>query len=407
MTPTDRRSFLRTSLGGATALALASELDLAAALFRANAPVSVALVGCGRQGREMLAELAKMENVTVVAVCDTVESRLSSGQRRVRDAKGYATVKELLAGEPGVDAILVATPTHTHREVAEAALAAGKHVYCESPLASTIDDAKAIVRAARASGKVFQTGMLGRVNPIYKLAHKFWKTGSIRNAVALRAQSHDKTSWRVGSDPALNWRLDPSVSLGLIGELGTQQLDVYHWFLEAYPTSVSGRGAIMLHDDGREVHDTVAATFGFESGLTLQYSASIANSFESTYELIEGSMGTMKLAWSWGWLFKEADAATQGWEVYANRQQFHNDEGITLIADATKLAAQDKLKDGVGLPYPPIYYGLESFLKSVTEGAEVQCSAEEGLRAAAVAIVAKRAIDSGDQLTIEPGLFEV
>jgi hypothetical protein len=50
-------------------------------------------------------------------------------------------------------------------------------------------------------------------------------------------------------------------------------------------------------------------------------------------------------------MFKEADAPTQGWEVYANRQQFHNDEGITLIAGATKLAEQGKLKEGVGLPH--------------------------------------------------------
>ena len=68
-----------------------------------------------------------------------------------------------------------------------------------------------------------------------------------------------------------------------------------------------------------------------------------------------GSNASIKLAWTAGWMFKEADAPTQGWEVYANRQQYFNDEGITLIADATKLASQGKLKEGIGLQNDSIY----------------------------------------------------
>ena len=92
--------------------------------------------------------------------------------------------------------------------------------------------------------------------------------------------------------------------------------------------------------------------------------------------------------------------------MYANREQFHDEQGITLIADATKLAAQDKLKEGVGLPHPPLYYALVDFLKSVSEGAPVVCSAEEGLRAASVAIHAARAIASSETVTIDPATFK-
>jgi hypothetical protein len=90
----------------------------------------------------------------------------------------------------------------------------------------------------------------------------------------------------------------------------------------------------------------------FDDG-RLDYNATLANSYEGMHELFRGTNASIKLAWSHGWMFKEADAPTQGWEVYANRQQFHNDEGITLIAGATKLAEQGKLKEGVGLPYTP------------------------------------------------------
>jgi predicted dehydrogenase len=368
-------------------------------------------VGCGRQGRAILAELAKMENVDVVAVCDPVDTRRDSARRRARGSEAYESLAQAFERHPEIGAVVVATPSHLHRAPAVEALEAGRHVYCEAPLATTVEDARAIVRAARASEGVFVTGMLGRVNPIYNLAYKFWRTGSIRDAATLRAQYHKKTSLRTRvSDPAdeaaLNWKLDPAVSLGLAGEFGTHQFDVYHWFLGEYPSAVEGRGRLVLHDDGREMPDTERCLVEFPGGHELEYSATLANSYNNDFELLAGTMGSIKLAWSWGWLFKEADAPTQGWEVYANRQQFHNEEGITLIADATKLAAQDKLKEGVGLPEPPLYYGLENFLAAATGGTEVVCTAEEGLRAAVVAIHARQAIASGERREIDPALYE-
>ena len=402
MTDPRRRAFLRSTAGMAGALALSSELELAsAAPYRPRAELVVALAGCGRQGRSILAELAKFENVRVAAVC---------GKRRAQGSEAYASLGEALAAHADVNAVVVATPSHLHRAPAVEALEAGKHVYCEAPLATTIEDARAIVSAAKNSRATFVTGMLGRVNPIYNLAYKFWRTGSIRTAAALRAQYHKKTSLRTpvrnpADEQALNWKLDPEVSLGLAGEFGTHQFDVYNWFLGEYPTAVSGSGRIALHDDGREMPDSELLRLEFPSGLVLDYSATLANSYENDFELLNGTMGSIKLAWSWGWLFKEADAPTQGWEVYANRQQFHNEEGITLIADATKLAAQDKLKEGVGLPEPPLYYGIENFLAAV-DGGEVACSAEEGLKAAVIAMHARKAITTAARVEIDPALYE-
>ena len=99
-------------------------------------------------------------------------------------------------------------------------------------------------------------------------------------------------------------------------------------------------------------------------------------------------------------MFKEADAATQGWEVYANRQRFFNDEGITLIADATKLASQNKLKDGIGLPNDSLHYGVADFLLSCSEQQKVKTGVGEGLRATAVGIAAQRAIVEGGVIEI-------
>ncbi len=411
MSPTDRRSFLQGAAGAAVAFSLSPEALARRLAVPSDGPVAIGVVGAGRQGRAILAELVKIEAARVVALCDVDPSRLRSGLRRAKGAKGYADHRAMLREEADLAAVIVATPTHRHREVAVDALAAGKHVYCEAPLASTREDALAIVAAARAAGTVCQAGLLARSNPIYDLARSFYRSGALREDVLMRAQSFQKTSWRTPApDPALerdrNWRIDPEVTLGLVGELGTHQFDALQWFRGTYPVSVRGGSGLFVYRDGRETPDTEWCEFRFPDGTALQWQGTLGNSYGGTYEVLVGSMASMKLAWTHGWMFKEADAPTQGWEVYANRETFFTDEGITLIADATKLAKQGKLKEGVGLPETPLHYGLVDFLASVTQGTPVRTSAAEGMRASVIAILAHRAITSGETIEIAPELLE-
>ena len=180
-------------------------------------------------------------------------------------------------------------------------------------------------------------------------------------------------------------------------------MDVMHWFRGEYPVRVSGRGAIRLHQDGRTLADTVELDFVFKDGVSFRYDATLASSHGGTFEVVRGVNGTIRLAWSHAWLFKEADAPTQGWEVYATRQQVLDDEGIVLIANATQLAAQGQLQSGAGLPHPPVYYALVDFVKSVNEGAPVACSMAEGSRATQVAILANQAVVRGGSVEIAVG----
>lgn len=403
MSPSDRRTFLHQAAGALSAVALVPGLAPLAWPAGRKA-VGVGVVGVGRQGRAILGELAKLEGVSVLGICDVDESRLTAGLRRVRGAEGFADHRRLLEHR-GVEALIVATPTHLHREIVLDALAAKKHVYCEAPLAATLEDSRAIARAARAAGTTFQVGLLGRTNPIYDLARSFYRAGALREAVALSAQDCQKNSWRTPvSDPAQdrarNWRLDPEVSLGLPGESGTHQFDVFHWFRGDYPLSVRAGGGVFVHADGRRVADTAHCTLRFPGGVNLAWEATLGSSYGGTYELLRGAMGSMKLAWTHGWMFKEADAPTQGWEVYANRETFFNDQGITLIADATQLASQGKLKEGVGLPEPSLYYALAAFARSIAGGAAPECGAEVGHRATAVGILAARALVTGEEVPI-------
>ena len=409
MTDHTRREFLIHSAGVLGAMAILP--DLSAAALRTLTPVELGLIGVGRQGRAIIVELQKLDNVTIGAICDSDESRLNAATRRAPNAQAYPDYRRLL-DDKSIRGVIIATPTHLHTQIALDALAAGKHVYCEAPLAHTIDDCKRIAGAAATAKTVFAVGLEGRSNPVYQLARTFYRSDSVRDPVTIEAQHYQKTSWRFSAsspdrDREVNWRLDPEVSLGLPGELGVHQFDVFHWYTDKYPESVSGHGSVRAYDDGRTVADTAHCDLVLPSGLLARWSGSLANSHAGRYELFRGVNAAIKLAWSHGWMFKEADAPTQGWEVYANRQQFHNDEGITLIAGATKLAEQGKLKEGIGLPHPSLYYALADFVRAVAGEGAVGCDAAAGARSTMVAIWAAHAVAQGKAITIDPASLKV
>jgi len=403
MTDQTRREFLVQGAGALSAISLLPESVLAAPRRRGQ-PRKLGIIGVGRQGRAIIAELQKLDAVQVGAVCDVIPARVNTAIERAPGAEGFAEHGALLE-RADIEAVVVATPTHLHRDIVVEALSAGRHVYCESPLASTVEGCQAIATAAAGASGICHVGFQGRSNPLYKRTRTLIRAGSLRDIVALYAQYHHKTSWRFpGSTPELeraaNWRLDPEVTTGLAGEVGAQQFDVMHWLRNSYPVSVDGVGSIRHHRDDRTVHDTIEARLRWEDGVALDYRASLGTSFGRQHEILHGSNGTVRLAWSNGVLFREADAPTEGWEVYANRQQFHSQEGVALVADATRLAAQGRLQEGIGLEHPPLYYALADFVRSFHEGADVACTAEEGMRATTVGILTYRAIMEGVSVEI-------
>ena len=399
-----RRRFITQTAGALAGVALAPELSFALPRYLGE-PRKLALIGAGRQGRAILDELHKIDAVVVAAVCDVVPARLNAASERLNRAEPFVDYRELLAKRTDIDAVIVTTSTHTHKEIAIAALNAGKHVYCEAPLAHTVEDARALAHAASLAKTVFQTGLLARTNPIYQRARSLVRSDSVRDVISIHAQNNRKTSWRFPSpdsaaDRHVNWRLNPRLSIGLAGELGTHQFDVASWLRGKYPVRVTGFGAIRSNDDGREVHDTINVQLQWDDDVVMTYNATLGNSYGGAFEVVSGTNAAIRLAQTHGWMFKEADAATQGWEVYATRQQFYRDEGIVLVADATKLAAQGRLQEGAGLEHPPLYYALASFVRSVIEGAPVACTAADGERATIVGILAHRATVSGERVEI-------
>jgi len=421
----DRRRFV-VGAGSLAALGLffggstvyAEEFTPAGTPGKANvAPVGCAVIGLGEQGRAVLTSLSHAAGANVVRICDTYEGIHNRASELAPKATVGTDAAEVFA-DPAVQAVWICTPTHQHKDLVLAALKAGKHVYCEAPIAHTIDDARAIAQAAQAAqaakGQIFHSGLQSRTNPQHLHVLKFIRTGALGTVAMGRAHWHKRTSWRraAANDErarALNWRLKRETSLGLVGEIGIHQLDVALWFLKALPTAVSGNGAVRAWKDGRDVPDTVQALLEFPDGLNLNYDATLANSFDGFAETFLGTEAAIMLRDHRAWMFKEADATALGWEVYAYRDKIGDDTGIALVADATKILAAGK-KPGENREVDPSRTALvtaaEAFLESIrAKKGESTCDALTGFQATVVAITANQAITEGKRIAFTPEMF--
>lgn len=443
----NRREFLKggsfatlmTLLGGVEIL---SRAPARAADLETLVPfqVNCGVIGLGTWGREILATLARLKTAQVSAICDTYPASIRRASNAAPNAKGADDYRKILEDKE-VRAVIVATPTHQHKEIVLAALQAGKHVYCEAPLANNIDDAKAIARAAKAAGKqVFQAGLQTRSDPQRRFLLDFIRAGAYGKPIKARAQWHKKQSWRLASpnpdrEREINWRLNKEVSLGLAGEMGIHQIDAASWFFNAQPVAITGFGSIIHWKDGRDVADSVQAVFEYPGGATLGYESTLANSFDGDYEAYYGTDAAIMVRGPKAWMFKEVDAPLLGWEVYARKDTFYKETGISLIANATKLTnLQEKATDEAAYTSAPLFFALEAFLNNVnTVGSAVEDYAAtldindkaalekylaglalspaagyaDGYAATVIAIKASEAVGKGGKVAVEKGMLEL
>jgi predicted dehydrogenase len=378
-------------------------------------PVRCGVIGCGVWGREVLKTLARLPNAPVPGICDTYEPFLRRAAEAAPKAEKFSDYRKLLE-QKEVQAVLIATPTPLHREMAVAALQSGKHVYCEAPLATTVEDVTAIAKAAKTAGKqIFQCGLLLRSSPIHKHVVEFVRTGALGKNALARAQWHKKQSWRRASpnperEQALNWHLNQATSIGLIGELGIHPLDTASWFFKHLPVAVTGFGSIMMWNDGRDVADTVQAVVEFPGNLRMVYDATLANSFDSNYEIYHGTDSAIVIRENRAWLIKETDAPLLGWEVYARKEEFApgKESGIALVANATRLLAQGKEPaEAAADSETPLYYALEELVENINENKSPSSGYLAGLEATVTAIKANEAIAKNQKVIFQKEWFDL
>jgi len=335
-------------------------------------PINCAVIGCGQWGREILSNLSRVPHSQIMAICDSYPAYLKRASSAAPTAKKVEDYRQILS-DKDIHAVIIATPTHLHKQLVIEALQAGKHVYCEAPLAHTVEDALAIAKAAKNAKKsYFQSGLQQRSDPEIIHILNFVRAGAAGTAFLTRSQYHKKNSWRRSSpnpqfEEALNWRLRKASSAGLAAEIGIHSIDAAGWFMNRRPTAVTGFGSTILWtNDDREIPDTIQTVIEYPRGARMVYDATLANSFDAEYDMYYGTDATVMLRDRRGWMFKEVDSPLLGWEVYARKETFFKEVGIVLAANATKLAAQgdNPVMDTQVAKQGSLYYALEAFVRN-------------------------------------------
>lgn len=411
-----RRDFLKGSAATVTAASVGL-LGTAVAQESDVKPdrVVCAFIGTGSQGSMLLGKAMRVPGVRMAGICDIYPPHLKRGLDIARTARGYEDYRWMLERKD-VEAVFIATPLYLHAQMANDAMQAGKHVFCEKMMAYSVDQAKSMARTSRSTGKILQIGHQRRHNQLYNHAYKLIQEGVLGQITHVRAVWNRNGSWRRAVpepkyERLLNWRLYSEYSQGLMAELASHQLHVANWFLDALPISVMGMGGVDYWKDGRDVYDNVNVLFEYPEAVKVYYQSLTTNQFDGYYEQFMGDKGTLVISTDYARLYQEPRVEDIAWASMAHREKIGGKDAIILDADVTTKLRQESSEgehiETEGARKDDYLNEIESFIQSVREGTPCICDAEEGLRSAVTCIVANEAMAKQKKLTYKADMFKI
>ncbi len=222
--------------------------------------VGFGVIGTGIVGGAWHAHVyARMPEAKLVAVCDLNEERASDTGKKYNVASVYTDYHKLLEN-PEIKAVSIATPDFAHREIAVAAAEAGKHILVEKPLATTVEDAEAIIAAAKKAGVKLMVDFHNRLSPPFVNAKESIQKKEIGKPTYIYAKLSNTT---FVATQMLPWASKSSA----LWFLASHMTDMAHWLLEDEPRrvyAVSRSG--ILKSMGVDTQDFSIAIVEFKGG---------------------------------------------------------------------------------------------------------------------------------------------
>jgi len=256
----------RRELIGGSAAALAAA---------AEAPKTLrwGVIGTGSRSRMHFPAIRSFPEMDIVAACDVDAGRLKTGVERIgRPVPAFSEYAQLLA-HPNVNAVLVTTPNLFHEEMVLAALAAGKHVLCEKPLATTLRSAEAVRKAAEGAKQTVLFGLQLRYAHRYGDLVKTVRSGRIGtpkyvSLIEFRGDWNRNNVW-LYRDPKtgkeMNWRFSQAASGGTLNEKYCHYFDIVNWIMGSVPRRILATGGLN-HYPMRETWDHATVSLEYPGG---------------------------------------------------------------------------------------------------------------------------------------------
>lgn len=270
----NRRAFIKGAAVLGTGVWLGISRGFAAGRS-ANDRLNIGIIGVGNRAA---ANISGVESENIVALCDIDEGFLRSAAEDYPKAKTYTDFRKLLE-QPDLDAVVISTADHTHAVATLSALESGKHVYCEKPLTHTVQEARAVARAAakhklatqmgtqihatsnyRRVVELIQSGAIGTVTEAHAFTHKSWGGAAGTSRPVAPQPKHIHFDLWLGPAPVrpyhsqylpVNWRRWWDFGGGTLGDMGCHFLDLVHWALGL-------RHPISIHAEGPPPHPDTA-----------------------------------------------------------------------------------------------------------------------------------------------------
>jgi predicted dehydrogenase len=345
--------------------------------------IKLGVIGCGAIAqRRHLPEAVANPDVTVVAVADPKPGRAKEIGDKFGARFAFEDWRKVIDAD--VDAVAVCTPNAMHAEHTLAALAAGKHVLVEKPMATTLADAQAMVAAADKSGKFLMVGQNQRLMGAHVKAKQILDRGELGRVLAFRtAFKHPgPDGWSV--DGAASWFFKPEQAvMGVTGDLGVHKIDLMRWMLGQEITEIGGQiatvdkidpatGQLIALDDNAFL---TCRTSGGAVGAILISWTNYGRGFEDNWTVLYCERGVLSIG------------NTPGYGVVVNYrnggQELHK---VGEIASNTNQV-------GSGI--------MDMFVTSIKTGTPPAIDGREGLASVKVILTAMRAAKEGRTLKVE------
>ena len=438
----NRREFIKTGAAVGTGI-IFSPMIITQARANDSNDLNIALLGTGSQGQVLMNACLKIPNIRFKAVCDIwTEYNQKRAYRLLKkyghELNSYVNYQDMLANEKDLDAVLVATPDFWHAPHAVACMEAGADVYCEKEMSNTLEGAKKIVMAARRTGKVVQIGHQRRSNPRY--LHSYQTL--IKEASLLGRITTVNGQWNRSVQPDLgwpekyaispgilrkygfksmrqyrNWRWYKGLGGGPIVDLGSHQIDIYNWFLEASPKSVMASGGTDYYEKNtHEWYDTVLATYEYETKngtVRAFYQTITTNSNQGYFENFLGDQGTLQISESGsrGGAYREQTAPlwdkwVEGGFLRAPKEDTPKPQpGVVL--DVRETIAPPKFDLAVDFNDPYHKPHLENFFNAIRGKEKLNCPVDVGYETAVSVLKVNEAVRTGRKIKFKKGEFKI
>lgn len=255
--------------------------------------LGICLIGCGRAGMIHARNYKnKVENARMVACVDAVEAAAKAAAEEMGIDKYYTDYHEIL-NDPEVDAVVVVAPTDLHKQIVIDCAAAGKHIFCEKPMAMTVEECDEMIEACDKAGVKLQIGFMRRFDASFREAKRLVESGAIGDLV----QIHSNTR---GPSKPRPWMYDIKMSNGILAEVNSHDIDAVRWIADSDIESVYAVAGNFRNPEAKEqypdYYDSVLMNGTLKNGVhfCIDGAAYVQYGYDSKMEII-GTKGKINV----------------------------------------------------------------------------------------------------------------